>query len=147
MLCCYAGEKLDHQYSCTVYCVCRPDIIESERDGNKDPPIQCVEKSKKCSSSRHPGSSAQDCRHVHQGALRLQVLGRAVRRRHYCSSSRCCCGSGVGAPTHGKSCGSGHMHGATRLLDGSGQARQDEPAWTSPVRRRCHRTFGSGGGG
>lgn len=34
---------MDHQYFCTVYCVCRPDIIESEKDGKKDPPTQCAQ--------------------------------------------------------------------------------------------------------
>ena len=34
---------MDHQYSCIVYCACRPDIIEAERDGNRDPPVQCAE--------------------------------------------------------------------------------------------------------
>lgn len=101
---------------------------------------------KMCSSSMRPGSFVPDCRHGRLDALRRRVLGQAVHRRRCCSSSRCCCGSCEGAPTHGKSCGSDHTHGATHPPDGSGQARRDGPAWTSPVRRRYHRTFGSDGG-
>lgn len=151
MQCCYAGEEVDRQVL-YVPCTSRPDIIESERDGNRDPPIQCAEvsslgrKSKRCSSSTRPESSAQDYRHEPRDALQPRVLGRAVRRRHYCWSSRCCSGLDEDAPTHGKSCGSDRKRGATRLLGGTVRAHQDGLAWTSLARRRCPRISCSDGG-
>lgn len=43
MLCCYAGEEVDRQVQ-YVQCTSCPDIIESERDGIRIPPIQCAAK-------------------------------------------------------------------------------------------------------
>jgi hypothetical protein len=127
---------------------------KSERDGIIEPPIQyavasnmgCM--SKRCSSSTRPGSFARDCQPAHsQDALPLQVLAPAVLLRRWCSNSHCCCDLDEGAPTRGTSCGSDRRRGAIRPRSENVQARPDGLAWMSPVRKRCHRTFCSGGGG
>lgn len=101
------------------------------------------------SSSTCPGSSELCCQRVwSQGASPQQEprwLLRLDSAHCCCLSSRCWCGWTEGAPTHGRSCGNGHRHGANGLQGGNVRAHRDGHCCASAASRRCHRTCGNGG--